>query len=513
MKNYFIVMIFVSFLFCGCLFTEPQESRSTPRIPSGTTGTTEPAVPPIYYSQFGAKGDGKTDDFDAIKRTHDAANISGATVKGDAGKTYYIGATTQTISIQTDTDWGNSKFIFDDTTIEKRGRAWAHSWIFTVESAQKPFPVYSVSALKKGQPKLPLNLGQKLLFVAIDNTTRRYRRSGENENPGSFQTDVFIVDEDGVVDPNAPILWDFNNITSLTAYPIDEHQLKITGGRITTIASRGSDRDPYMYRGIYINRSNVLVDGFYHDIEGGEELPITAYNGFLNFNTCANVTLQNSTLTGHLPMNGLGTYDLMVSHTVNFSAINCDQTNTITGRYWGIFASGYSKNIVFDTVSFSRFDAHQGVHNVTILNSQIGWQGLLAIGSGTLRVENTSVQSTRFIALRGDYGSTWEGDVYVKNCTHIGSGSVLDIEHRDTWDYGYPCYLPANIYIDGYTASATDGLMYFRLGATANPPYPYANLNEPKHAYIRNAILDTTSAVGRGYIIQNDALWDWPLED
>src|SRR5680860_1411838 len=45
----------------------------------------------VRYSDFGAKGDGKTDDIDAIAAAHAIANQEGLSVKADKGAIYYIG--------------------------------------------------------------------------------------------------------------------------------------------------------------------------------------------------------------------------------------------------------------------------------------------------------------------------------------------------------------------------------------------------------------------------------------
>lgn len=42
----------------------------------------------VRYSDFGARGDGKTDDIDAIAATHAFANQQGLSVKADEGSTY-----------------------------------------------------------------------------------------------------------------------------------------------------------------------------------------------------------------------------------------------------------------------------------------------------------------------------------------------------------------------------------------------------------------------------------------
>ena len=49
----------------------------------------------VSYEDFGAVGDGKTDDFDAIARAHAYANENNLEVKV-RGKTYYIGPTNLT---------------------------------------------------------------------------------------------------------------------------------------------------------------------------------------------------------------------------------------------------------------------------------------------------------------------------------------------------------------------------------------------------------------------------------
>ena len=506
----FIITVLTGLLILGCAITELEEPRLVPKKPKGA-GTTS-TVPPVYYSEFGAKGDGITDDFDAIRRTHDAANIRGAKVIGDPGATYYIGATTKSAYIQTDVDWGDSNFIIDDTTVEKRGTAWVDTWLFMVESAQNPFLIHSVSGLKKGQSKLPLNLGQRLLLIAIDNTTRRYIRQGMNEDSGDFQKDVFIVDADGTVDPRAPIIWDFNNITSLTAYPIDDYRLTIKGGNFTTIANRGNDQDPYMRRGIRILRSNVLVDGIFHDVIGQEVMPVARYSGFITIYNCADVTVQNCTLTGRLPMNSIGTYEVQVNSSINPSFINCDQTNDHSNpKYWGVFLSNYSKNIIFDSVRWSRFDAHMGVYNTTILNSDLGHQGIQIIGSGTLRIENTVVRNCdRYIRFRPDYGASWEGNVYIKNGTFVlGSGPIISAPNSGRWNYGYQCYMPKEIYIDGFrvlNAGSSSVQLIVNSDLTtaeqaANQLYPYI-LTET--VYIRGYQADN----GLSYSFSNQYLRD-----
>jgi len=298
----------------------------------------------------------------------------------------------------------------------------------------------------------------------VDNSNvKRYIRFGANQNNGSSQTDIFIVDKDGNVDSNAPIIWNFDQITDITALPIDEKMLTIKGGRFTTIANNAESKYTYYSRGIAIRRSNVLVNGLEHRItgEGDHGAP---YGGFINVGNCSYVTVQNTILTGHKMYQtigsagvtvSMGTYDISLNRALNVSFVNCSQTNDIDdSKYWGILGSNYCKNLLYDRCIFSRFDAHMGVANATIRNSTLGHMGINAIGSGTFIVENTTVRGRTFINLRSDYGSTWQGEFIIRNCVFIPAGgkpinaSLIGGSNSGQHDFGYTCYMPERITIE-----------------------------------------------------------------
>lgn len=412
----------------------------------------------VRYGDFGAKGDGKTDDMDAIAATHAFANQHNLFVKADEEATYYIGGKDRTAIIQTDTDFGTATFIIDDTEVENRN---AH--VFLVSSGLKPFKPEGITSLRRNQEKIDVSLPGKCLITVTDSNIRRYIRYGPNQNNGSPQTDIFVADQDGNVDMNAPIIWDFDQITEITALPLDETTLTITGGRFSTIANQAESKYTYYSRGIAIRRSNVLVSGLEHRItgEGDHGAP---YGGFINISNCANVTVRNTILTGHktyrtigsagVPVS-MGTYDISVNRALNVSFVNCSQTNDINDNtYWGIMGSNYCKNLVYDTCTFSRFDAHMGVANATIRNSTLGHMGINAIGTGTFTVENSIIRGRTLINLRSDYGSTWQGEFIIRDCVFVPAGgrpvsaSLIGGSNSGQHDFGYTCYMPERITIE-----------------------------------------------------------------
>ncbi|WP_167615329.1 hypothetical protein [Maribellus sediminis] len=412
----------------------------------------------VRYSYFGATGDGKADDIDAIAATHAFANQHGLLVKADEEATYYIGGKDRTAIIQTDTDFGNAEFIIDDTDVENR-----NSFVFLVNSGLQSFKPEGISKLKRNQNKIDISLPGTCLVTVVNSGVKRYIRFGPNQNNGYSQTDIFIVDKEGNVDMDAPIIWDFDQITKIAALPIDEKKLTISGGRFTTIANRAESKYTYYNRGFGIKRSNVILDGLEHRItgEGDNGAP---YGGFLNISECAYVTVQNTVLTGHktyktigsagvaVPM---GTYDISVNRALNVSFLNCSQSNDINDNlYWGILGSNYSKNLLYDQCVFSRFDAHMGVANATIRNSTLGHQGINAIGSGTFIVENSTIRGRNLINLRSDYGSTWQGEFIIRDCVFVPlngkqtSASLIGGSNSGQHDFGYTCYMPERITIE-----------------------------------------------------------------
>lgn len=409
---------------------------------------------PVTYEQFGARGDGQTNDMEAIEKAHAFANREHRPVRADDTKTYYIGTIRRSAIIKTDTDFGKAHFVIDDRDVFKeRGKP-----VFIIDSSHRPYKLTDLAPLRRNQTNIGQTLRQPALIRLTDANVKRYIRYGANQNNGSSQTDVILVDRDGNIDMKAPLIWDFNAYTDVTVTPLDEKLLTVSGGIFTTIANQAPSKYTYYARNITVRRSNVRITGLRHEVTG--ELDHGApYNGFLAVNGCANVTIERCVLTGRkmygtigsakVPVN-MGSYDLTANSAINIIFRDCTQTNDILDRaYWGIFGSNYCKNLVYDGCVLSRFDAHMGVANATIRNSRLGHMGINAIGTGTFLVENSTVQSYALINLRSDYGSTWEGDVIIRNCTFISRGSLINGSYSGKHDFGYPCFMPQRILVDG----------------------------------------------------------------
>ena len=453
----------------------------------------------ITYEQFGAKGDGTTDDFFAIKAAHDEANEYMLNVHANPNATYHIGHANgnKSITIQTNTYWHGCKFIFNDEGIEYSNSSARETSIFriTPSSSGKSYGSNSsspVKSLESGATNLGWAPGMKVLVQIQQNDIRHHIRSGGNasqsSNPmdwGKPQQEVLIVDENGNIDPSTPVQWTYTKITKLTTYVIGDKPIEIVGegdnGRktlITTWYNNGPSAYWYYERNIMITRSNVKISGVQHTfdkyvlaVDGGEGSP---YNGFLRVMNACNINIDNFTFLSPpgykdvepdrrpssypaVTNSSLGSYETTAESSVNVTWSNCDQTDFFRDngdtKTNGNMGTNFCRNLVFDNVTNCTFDAHCGLYNATMKDSTLYQANF--IGAGLIRYENVVIYAERKIAikLRDDYGSIWNGDVEIDGLimkTKESSGApTLSIVNATwtNWNYGYTTYLPQNFTI------------------------------------------------------------------
>ena len=446
----------------------------------------------VTYEEFGAKGDGITDDLPAICQAHEHANKNNLAVKSKADATYHLGSKPLTAIIATDTDWNSSRFIIDDTAASIN----SNKPIFDVRSLSNTIPL-KITNLKRGQKSLAARPPTECLVFVENNQKKLYIRKGLNQNSGSPQREVFILNSDGSIADD--IDWDYDSITGLSAKPIDKKTLLLKGGVFTNIPNQLSpEKNPhYWLRNIRISRSKTVVDGVTLKIADHYK-PSHPYQGFLDASRCAKIVFRNCTIDARkyykkigsagksVPM---GTYGYSANLVSDFRMINCRMGNDIQDQnLWGIVGTNFMKNFLVEDCSLNRVDVHQGVSGKYIIRrTTLGHAGLNAVGRGELIVEDSTIHGANLVRFREDYGSTWEGDVSISNSKWIPKSdgfsqlAIFGISNTETHDFGYPCYMPQNIKIDGLSIDDSrhgknyQGPSFFGnpLGkSTTKPPFP-----------------------------------------
>ncbi len=419
----------------------------------------------ITYEMFGAIGDGMHDDMPAIVRAHEEANRLNLPVRAKEGASYYISPLAMTAVIKTDVDWTGAKIIIDDRQCENLRQP-----CFSVESSEEEAEL-KISSIAYGQTILENPTGRDLHIVVKNANHADYIRKGLNQDNGHPRADTFILYADGTI--SSPVSFDFEEITELHARPIPEKKLTLRGGEFTTIANQYESRYSYHARNIEIRRSNVEICDIKHYVTG--EIDHGApYRGFISILDCALVHVHDCLFTAHfiywtigsakLPV-AMGSYDINIGFACNITFSRCTQTTDIMDeKYWGLMGTNFCRDLTFEDCVFSRFDAHMGVSNCTLRRCKLGWQCLNAIGHGTFLVEDTDAYGRSFVSLRADYGSTWRGEIILRNCIwHPLSRntkapvqmprSIFSAHNPGNHFFGYDCYLP-NVIVDGLTIAA-----------------------------------------------------------
>lgn len=457
----------------------------------------------VTYADFGAVGDGVTDDFEAIYRAHEYANENGLPVVINDGKTYYIHETridgeVRAAVIKTDVNWGSSKFIIDDSDLvsyDGTGRVGKN--IFSIESDYEPVSLTdsavlaAIGSIGEGTKKINLALGYPALLIIYNENQRVFKRCGASYvkiglNKGSVQKELIVVDGEGNVDESTPFMFNYSELTKIEVLRIDIKPITVKGGIFTTRASRVDAVNPktggtaqYIERGILINRSFTTLLGVEHYVEGevstyeyrDSGLRGAHYYGFYAAKRANEVLIKNCVFTGRRYYKLCGTYEFTGVMVNKIRLHGCTQSNfefvneegkavysmagspvAKTKYCWGVGGTDFCKNMEYVDCKLSRFDAHQGLYNGKLINSTINFMELT--GKGEMYIENLDFRSTGpganlLVYLRDDYGSTWDGTITFKNCTaHFAAGEAYVFFHQySNWDFGYRCHFP-NLILD-----------------------------------------------------------------
>ena len=397
-------------------------------------------------------------------------------------------------------------------------------------------------------------------LIRITNKNHRdFIRHGSNQNSGNPRTDVFVVYADGTISEETPIVYEFEDITKIEIFRTDDKPITFENGNFINICCRTVADTTYTtpsgvvtkyackWRGyqrtLGIFRTNVTIKNLHHELKDeptvgwiptgsgyvkdikhnnfGSRHESYPYYGFFYIYNTYNFNAYDSVLTGHTtyyedkpatastgwkipdPV-AMGTYDLIIEYSSHVYLHNVVQVNSSTpetgiadGRYWGIMSSNGARNIFFYDCEINRFDAHRGFWNAELHNTVIG-HSFQVVGGGYLLANNvTKVTKGNYMTFRGDYGATFNGDITLIDCTHLGfetyntargqKDTTKDNANRNVrqtccifdpgfsgdntgwdstpgktpeeagqgaywlWYFGYECYMPRNIVIDNFT--------------------------------------------------------------
>ncbi len=466
----------------------------------------------VTYEEFGAVGDGRTNDFLALKRAHEYANEKGLPVLGNPDRTYYISdladenGVCSPIIIKTSANWQGAHFIIDDTTVAHEsgsGKNW-NTEIFKVKPYEERLVLTedeagALAPLTKADKKVAYSTGYPALLIIYNENHRDYVRFGF-ASTGNPRHEVVLIDKDGNIDPETPIMHDYDEITKVEVIRADIPTLVLENGIFTQRASQvnttkilpdGTKKQTTssFRRNLLIERSNTILSHIENYVEGeisledqAKGITGTSYRGFYSASDANNVLIENCVVSARRYYTP-GTYGFSATHVNKIVLKNCKQANyylkdengndthinsmessplTKKPVRWGLGGTNFCKNMVYDGCEITRFDAHAGLCNGKIINSKCSYINL--IGYGEMLIENSCLElkDPTMFQLRRDYGSTWEGTVIIRNCEVAPNEEVVKKDelficsaYHVNHNFGYVCHFP-NLILDNVRLTKRD---------------------------------------------------------
>ena len=454
----------------------------------------------VTYEDFGAVGDGVTDDFGAMLKAHNYANENGLAVLGTPGKNYYIFDTTlgtdkvYSIEIMTDVDWQGATITIDDRKLStisgSEYYALAKRHVFDVVPSPecRKFCITDPDELSRivgdgiGRKTKKIDLGidwdDRIMIAPYYSGHKVYRRRGYGQFAGMDTHEIIVVEPDGTVSDETPIIFEYKKFDRVDVYKLDKKgAVTIKNGNFVTLDTRinhmvdGKYRASYIFRGIDVMRSYTTLLNLTHRVEGaftfadrlnGIEGSITT--GFFCVDFTSNVTFKNCIIPARMSFTGSSTYNFHANCANKIVLDHCVQSNfwitldpvtyeiknateidpnargmakksdpnailginayIVDGKrhnlFYGFCGTNYCKNLEYINSTLSRMDAHQGLFYGKVVNCNIS--DLELTGYGRFLVEDTNFYQGVVVGapepllyLRADYGHTWEGEIDLIN--------------------------------------------------------------------------------------------------
>ena len=342
----------------------------------------------VYYEDFGAKGNGTTDDYEALYATHIFANKCGQTVMGKKGAHYFIaaGSLNRTIPVMTDVNFNGATITVDDV-----GSAAYKSRSVKLFTTQRQYSAVSISneaidelyaEYRKANPDAPEKLvvdvntesfpwlASKLeapsMVRLISSKHRDFVRHGSNQNSGSTRMDVFMVDENGdfiretdtdldgngvIGNVTTPVAYSYgtndindpgvtqaaldkgnfdSSITQILIYRCDDEPITIENGKFYNICCQAVAETEFKVkyhaynRGFELYRSNVTVKNIKHRMKNEPNMHIIQNPA--NHQECDSYCKDYGSRQESYPYYGF----FLIQYTSNLNIIDCDLTGHTT---------------------------------------------------------------------------------------------------------------------------------------------------------------------------------------
>lgn len=400
----------------------------------------------VSVDNFGAVGDGVTDDTQAIKNAVADANNKNKKLIFGENKKYSVKANSVVCNVGID--------LNGSTIIVNSGSGDS---VFNIEPKHSSNLTLSETAFSMNNV-LDNRLYNKVFI--LESPISLGNRSGSVED---IALEVVLVTDDSGQIRNYPLFFTLKEGT-YKATNIHEIENKIYVGNGSVVYN--TSNTPPLFS---VHRSNVIVD----NITCYTEIDNTDYAmGVISISRCAYVEV--SRVFGHNPSGSGSGYLLHGGDVSDLYVHDCIFGNK-SGYSWGSIGISRATNLYFERVESNRIDTHyEGVGNIIVNDCSTNYITIPCIMYGNYIIKNTILlhnpDDTVSIETRGDLFNALSGNLKIENCRIDNEASnIINVNMGGN----NPAYEDLNLNdllleISDCVAPTSGGLVYIRCVTSEN---------------------------------------------
>lgn len=360
----------------------------------------------LTFEQFGAIGDGVTDDSDAIKDCIEKANKTGMSIRCVPNQSYKVSAISQVVDCNI--DFNGSSLIMPESGI-----------VFTTKRGTDM--LINSDIIKRGALEGIVLTNKSFTVTTTMSQGKRYNSSSENE---LYYMQHMCTDEDGnfintpwYQDVVSGQTWTLTNVMDLQP-SITIENVKIVMDDTSNTISRFLDcfrNNVHLKNIIVVNPINVTSGGY-----------------LIGLNHCSNCSVSNVRGCNLNLSSSVYGYFLQ---TFCASDIVVEDVQ-LSGKGWGWNANTAVSNMAFRHCNVNRIDVHYNWYGYFVADDCFisGLQSVINIGGmgyGLFKVSNCAIEkdslfTSAFINFRNDAPAIFDGEVLIENCVFNYNGSESD---------------------------------------------------------------------------------------
>lgn len=413
----------------------------------------------VDYAQFGAVGDGTTDDTAAVIAAHAYANANKLPVRV-VGGSYYVNLnnTSNQLRIGVDCKWVNARLRFNNMS---------GFGIFVPPESETVLTQADVviSEFQATRTSLPSLSAYKNHHAVISSTEQDLNRKRDSGPAPQAKSQPVILGAGGLL--NAPLYTTFGSISEVRLQPLVQDAITLDGLHLEVFGD-ATNLSP-----IGIRRNGVTIKNLrFTDNSTTQVIPVQS---LVSFEFCCGGQVLDPVCDA-LAKDATTSYNYVINIWKS-SNIRISGMHSFDG--WAQVDGNYFRGLVVEDSTIDRVGSHFRGFDCVFRNlSARRGRCIDVAGGGYFLAENINVQTRStddegyVIGVRGDYGAEWDGRMVARNIVvderglySAASGrrpSIISAQVDSTvgaHDFGRVVQLPTHVSIENcswYLNNQTD---------------------------------------------------------